>query len=548
MGNSNTIRDAAAAGDGGSGATSPGRTLRRALAHLREARPPYFKACEDAVVASRRAVLARRFNAALSSGGVGSGGGRALDLAAHDDVRYIGDMLAWVHAAVAEESDVLSAVFGVPSNSDPARDSAAEGAHALGDAAAAQSKEAATLVGVDVCLAAVADALSRPLSVRIDAIVVSASGGAAASSSSSSSGTGPTSTSPLVVVFRIVDLLSFYRATLHGLLADAPFASTEANADQALPVEGAIASQPVARSSSSGLLAALAACHARAVERFGVALAAHAARTRSASPSYPSDLTASQLVLDTCRTLDDVLRAYGVSLAAAAEAKLAAAAGASAARRGAPAPAVAAITAPATVIQIDAILDALIVPLIDACRGSAEGLRVSDTAVFMLNNLSALGGVLSSHAFTASWVQRLAGESSAWEEALVQQAANDILSACGLLEKLSVMRAAAAAAHGGTPGLPMAAISGLQPHELRPVVNAYYAELAAPSLVSLYDRVSNPRVRSRVRRDTAAVLASAYTRLYEDVVAPTNGYAEACDVSALLRRTPKDVEALLDLT
>jgi hypothetical protein len=54
-------------------------------------------------------------------------------------------------------------------------------------------------------------------------------------------------------------------------------------------------------------------------------------------------------------------------------------------------------------------------------------------------------------------------------------------------------------------------------------------------------------VRSRVRRDTAAVLAAAYGRLYADVHEPAHGYAAACDLGALLRQTPEQVELLLDL-
>ncbi len=53
-----------------------------------------------------------------------------------------------------------------------------------------------------------------------------------------------------------------------------------------------------------------------------------------------------------------------------------------------------------------------------------------------------------------------------------------------------------------------------------------------------------------MRRDAAAVLAAAYARLYADVAgegSARNGYAGACDVAALLRQTPEQVEMLLDL-
>ena len=38
-----------------------------------------------------------------------------MDLHVHDAVRYVGDMLAWMHQAIASEEEFLQAVFGEPS-------------------------------------------------------------------------------------------------------------------------------------------------------------------------------------------------------------------------------------------------------------------------------------------------------------------------------------------------------------------------------------------------------------------------------------------------
>lgn len=38
---------------------------------------------------------------------------RPIELHAHDPIRYVGDMLAWVHQAIAAECEFLEGLFGV---------------------------------------------------------------------------------------------------------------------------------------------------------------------------------------------------------------------------------------------------------------------------------------------------------------------------------------------------------------------------------------------------------------------------------------------------
>ena len=49
---------------------------------------------------------------ALTRGGAG-GLPRPIELHAHDPLRYAGDMLAWVHQAIAAEREFLEGLFGV---------------------------------------------------------------------------------------------------------------------------------------------------------------------------------------------------------------------------------------------------------------------------------------------------------------------------------------------------------------------------------------------------------------------------------------------------
>ena len=43
---------------------------------------------------------------------------RAIDIQAHDPLRYLGDILAWTHQAVASEKEILTLIFGVAANSN----------------------------------------------------------------------------------------------------------------------------------------------------------------------------------------------------------------------------------------------------------------------------------------------------------------------------------------------------------------------------------------------------------------------------------------------
>ena len=62
-------------------------------------------------VASMRARHARRFITALTRGGP-NGTPRPIEMNAHDPRRYLGDMLAWLHQALASERELLISLFG----------------------------------------------------------------------------------------------------------------------------------------------------------------------------------------------------------------------------------------------------------------------------------------------------------------------------------------------------------------------------------------------------------------------------------------------------
>ncbi|KAK4194606.1 putative oligomeric Golgi complex component [Triangularia verruculosa] len=88
-------------------------SIRRALRVLAE-RPTLFQNCLDYFAEAREHVLSDSFYTALtgsSASGVENTSIKPIELAAHDTLRYVGDMLAWVHSAAVSEREALEGLF-----------------------------------------------------------------------------------------------------------------------------------------------------------------------------------------------------------------------------------------------------------------------------------------------------------------------------------------------------------------------------------------------------------------------------------------------------
>ena len=90
-------------------------TVRRALRVLAQ-RPSLFQNCLDFFAESREHTLSDAFYAALTGTVVSNSSAiaapsRAIELNAHEPLRYVSDMLAWVHAAAVSEREALQILF-----------------------------------------------------------------------------------------------------------------------------------------------------------------------------------------------------------------------------------------------------------------------------------------------------------------------------------------------------------------------------------------------------------------------------------------------------
>ncbi|KAG2497264.1 hypothetical protein HYH03_004848 [Edaphochlamys debaryana] len=226
--------------------------LQAAVAALRE-RPVLFKYCAEEVATARHNSLFQRFITALTRGGPG-GVPRPIEIHAHDPQRYVNDMLAWVHQALASEREFVVALFGEEAASP--------------EAATEQMND--TLSGSDALhtpalLDRVFDSICRPLKLRVEQVLM----------------TSP----PTLLAFQLGQLLSFY----HGLVA------------RILGPTGQLTST-------------LSACRDMATRVFFEQLRARGDKLRRNPPPPPRDLSPPQQVSEAVHHLLEILNAYETAM------------------------------------------------------------------------------------------------------------------------------------------------------------------------------------------------------------------------------------------
>lgn len=86
--------------------------IRRALRVLAE-RPTLFQSCLDFFSEARQKILLQSFFDALTGSEleITAGTAKPIELYAHDPLRYVGDMLAWLHSATVGEQEALEVLF-----------------------------------------------------------------------------------------------------------------------------------------------------------------------------------------------------------------------------------------------------------------------------------------------------------------------------------------------------------------------------------------------------------------------------------------------------
>ncbi|KAG6864681.1 hypothetical protein C0991_007923, partial [Blastosporella zonata] len=167
-------------------------TMREAIKRLRR-RPELLTEALTFLSQTRQATLMSSFITALTRGGP-SGLPRPIELHAHDPLRYVGDMLAWVHQAMAAERELLEALFGV------ANDRRMVGSVRVFDGNSEEEDWIRELMDLSV------GKLCVPLKVRVQQTIRSQESS--------------------IVSYKIANLLQFYMLTMRRTIGDDALLST----------------------------------------------------------------------------------------------------------------------------------------------------------------------------------------------------------------------------------------------------------------------------------------------------------------------------------
>jgi len=469
----------------------PSEALKKGIATLVEA-PAYYEHARDCIAENRAVAISRRFAAALSIGGAG-GVARPIELHAHDPLRYVGDMLAWVHQAMAVEKRLVFALFPIEEKDDLApvptmRDMEQAVGTDMGannrdeeqqsmkqqqqqqQQANADPKQGMTPLQRNVAtLDTIFEGIAGALAGRVQQVLASEPS--------------------LLVMFKMSNLLEFYQGTLENVLAS----------DKALAAT------------------TVAALHKAAQGTFFASVKAQCDKLLASPPAYPRDLSVALEVSELIRRLSDILAVHDEALSTIA---------------------VEDQSAEERERRFVPVLDAFIEPLMQTCRQSASGLDRADAAVYIINNLVAIQGSLTRYDFTVSWVQRLTAEIGDWTDLLVREQADSILRRSGMADKVELIARA-------DPSQPLAQQPGMDMQSLKEVLESFYKSMFS-LVMPEFDRLTSPRLRASARNATAGAIAVAYEKFYVSLTDTGRSGFQPAQLTNILLHDPHQVRQLLD--
>ncbi|GAM21657.1 hypothetical protein SAMD00019534_048320, partial [Acytostelium subglobosum LB1] len=166
-----------------------GALLPQSLSALQE-RPLLLTFCLEEIGEYRCKCLTSSFITALTMGGH-NGTPRPIEINAHDPLRFLGDMLAWIHQTLASEYELLSALLGRITITVPSKNDDIDFGDASQLTAGGQQDELQHQIKpIDKVLDIGFEAVNRPLTVRVEQILQSKPG--------------------ITTIYKMITLLDFY--------------------------------------------------------------------------------------------------------------------------------------------------------------------------------------------------------------------------------------------------------------------------------------------------------------------------------------------------
>ncbi|CAD7695072.1 unnamed protein product [Ostreobium quekettii] len=417
-------------------------------------RPVLYRFCAEELAAALHNALFQRFIEALTRGS------RPIEMHSDDPKRFINDMLAWVHQALASERELLENLFGDDNSGDLGGVGVSEAGEIPSSAHPVTRDEKMqneSVVSVEELLDSVFQSVCRPLKVRIEQVLIA---------------------SPTVLLcFELSQLLAFYLETIGGLAGQ-----------------------------RCQIVAVLRGCKEMASRTFQELLRARCDKLLRNAPVVPQDLSAPQQVMEIVVQLGEVAAAHGSSTTASPdESSLS-------------------DVVSSTVDLLVEVCEQTSEALSPDAPTRVDEAASMDPAVqrsFLVNCMDAIHGCLADHPAARGRAAGLANAIEGHLEALATAGVANVLARCGMAEIVSRVAEYDAAEPGSRK---MASDPALGLSRVSSAMRAFFLDVSRPEALPEFREVLAPRLRTGAAGRVAAALAEAYEEVYSAVGRAENGY------------------------
>ncbi|KAG7031653.1 Conserved oligomeric Golgi complex subunit 6 [Cucurbita argyrosperma subsp. argyrosperma] len=470
-----------------------GELLKTAVRCLRE-RPVLFKYCAEEVANMRHNALFRRFISALTRGGPG-GLPRPIEVHAHDPLRYVGDMLGWLHQALASERELVYILLDPDAVIDvgPTADKFSP------DLEHESGKQENDLTFV---LDRIFEGVCRPFKARVEQVLQSQPS--------------------LIISYKLSNTLEFYSYTISDLLGrDTALCNTlwmlndaaqktffdilKSRGEKLLRFPSFVAVDlsppPAVREGVSVLLEIIDTYNSMMVPASGKKAAFDPVLSALLDP-----------IIQMCEQAAEAHKSKGAGHIS---------------RRGR----MNTDSSQNSKSSVDALLS-------QSSPAPASQDTETPSKIFLINCLSAIQQPISGHEVAAEYVKKLGVMINNHLSVLVEKEVDAILRRCGLSEKMTYF-------HKSSDGLPLADNQHTSPVSLSENLKAFFGlVLGSESSLPEFELLQVPKLRSEACIQVARSLAEGYELIYEAIMDPNNGYP---DPKSLARHPPDQIRTILGI-
>ena len=442
-----------------------------AMKHLATARPALFRLVLDEFCTARRSLLVKAFLDALTIGGP-YGTPKPIELHAHDPLRYVGDMLAWLHQAVPTEADNLKVLLkDIPNGlrvEENISDSYVEDK---------TSSVKTDLLGKNKLiydsLGHITEGACRPMRSRVEQILVAES-------------------AP-VILYKLANLIRFYTSTIQNIIQPQQVDENSTPVPSAGLIEALKDLDEMAYKQFISVLQATVNYHTGTDGGLNNRMGLEASNSTDLSPSHS---TSALLVL---------LRETLSSTSVMEEQRE----------------------------QLDEIVKTVVDPLLNAIKTTGTAFPTTDQDVYLLNSMYQIHMTLSLFKFNDARLASLESDMQLHLDTLSSEQTSSLIANLGI-QPICTMLAQAKCGNIADSGsvngvstspLPLSKIPEMDNESMSRFMTGFDQFLVAPDAFMLPQirLLSSSSHRKAVAKRALQVVSATYKQLYEAIVDPFNG-------------------------